>query len=194
MSSSRSVVIADDDRFIVDSLESYLKGTEYVVAGTCANGLDLVKMCEEKKPDIVIADIEMPVMDGIEATKKLVEENLAKCVIVLTSFDDEKYVHGAIDSGAAGYLTKPLSKDVLVPTIAAAFRQSVELYDASKKVSNINKRLETREIIEKAKLTLMEKESLSEEDAYRMIKEMSKERKRSMAEISEIILAKYGDR
>ena len=186
-----SVIICDDDRFIVSSLKEQLEGSEYQVIGEAANGLDLVRLCEKEKPDIVIVDIEMPVMNGIDATRELVEKNLAKCVILLTSFDDEKYIEGAIETGASGYITKPVEQDVLIPTIESCFRKSEELYEVRKKVQNINKRIETRGIIEKAQLILMENHGMSESDAYGYIRNLSKERNTSMADVAEIIIAKY---
>ena len=189
-----TVVVCDDDTFIIKSLRDLLDGTRYDVIGDASNGLDLVRLCREKNPDIVIVDIEMPVMDGITATKDLTENNLTKCVIVLTSFDDAEYIKGAIDTGAAGYLTKPISPDVLIPTIESCLRKSRDLYEMNKKVANINKRIETRGIIEKAQLLLMERHDLSEADAYGYIRSLSKERNTSMADIAEIIIAKYQGR
>lgn len=188
---AKTVIVADDDRFIVDAARELLEGSSFKVTGEAANGLDLIKACEEKRPDIVLADIEMPVMDGIQAAEELISRNLTKCVVMLTSFDDEKYVEGAIEAGAAGYLTKPLEKEVLIPTLKSCFRKSVEMYDMNKKVANISKRIETRSVIEKAQLLLMEKHEMSEGDAYIHIKALSKERNTSMAEIAEMVIAKY---
>ena len=186
-----TVVISDDDRFIVSSIREKLHGTKYEVTGDAANGLDLIRLCEKEKPDVVIADIEMPVMSGIEATKELISRNLTKCVIMLTSFDNSKYIQGAIDAGAAGYLTKPVDNNVLIPTIESSLRKSAEMYEINKKVANISKRIETRGVIEKAQLILMENHDMSESDAYRYIKNLSKERNTSMADIAEIVIAKY---
>ena len=77
-----SVVICDDDRFVVESISSQLNAAGYAVAGTASNGLDLIRVCEECRPDIVIADIEMPLMSGIDAARELTDRNLAKCVIM----------------------------------------------------------------------------------------------------------------
>lgn len=189
-----TVVICDDDRFIVSSIREELDGSGYNVIGDAANGLELIRLCEQKKPDIVIVDIEMPVMGGIDAARELTGRSLTKCVIFLTSFDDEKYVQGAIETGASGYLTKPIAPDVLVPTIESCLRKSEELYEMNKKVANINKRIETRGIIEKAQLLLMENHGMSESDAYGYIKNLSKERNTSMADIAEIIAAKFSGR
>jgi len=112
-----SVVICDDDRFVVESISNQLATAGYAVAGTASNGLDLIRVCEECRPDIVIADIEMPLMSGIDAARELTGRNLAKCVIMLTSFDDSNYIQGAIESGAAGYMTKPVDPGVLIPTM-----------------------------------------------------------------------------
>ena len=115
-------------------------------------------------------------------------------VPLLRVFDDAEYIQGAIDAGASGYLTKPIESDVLIPTIESCFRKNEELYEINKKVANINKRIETREIIEKAQLILMEKHNMSEADAYGYIKGLSKERNTSMAEIAEIVIAKSNER
>ena len=188
-----SVVICDDDRFIVESIENQLTDAGYSVLGTASNGLDLIKVCEQSRPDIVIADIEMPLMSGIDAAAELTGRNLAKCVIMLTSFDDDNYIQGAIASGASGYLTKPVDPSVLVPTIERCFEKSEQLYEVNKKVANINKRIETRGTIEKAQLLLMENHKMSESEAYGYIKNLSKERSTSMAKIAEIVIARYSD-
>ena len=189
----RSVVICDDDRFIVESISSQLTAAGFSVAGTASNGLDLIRICEETRPDIVIADIEMPLMNGIDAARELTGKDLTKCVIMLTSFDDAGYIQGAVESGAAGYLTKPVDPDVLVPTIERCLKKSEQLYEVNKKVANINKRIETRGIIEKAQLLLMENHGMSEAEAYGYIKNLSKERSTSMAEIADMVIARYGD-
>lgn len=188
-----TIIICDDDRFIVSSIRKQLEESAYDVIGDAANGLDLIRLCEKEKPDIVIVDIEMPVMSGIEATRELLERNLAKCVVMLTSYDDEKYVQGAIDAGASGYLTKPIEQGVLIPTLERCLEKSEALYEISKKVANINKRIETRGIIEKAQLILMENHNMSEADAYSYIRSLSKERNTSMADIAEIVIAKANE-
>lgn len=188
-----TIIICDDDRFIVSSIRKQLEESAYDVIGDAANGLDLIRLCEKEKPDIVIVDIEMPVMSGIEATKELLGRNLAKCVVMLTSYADEKYVQGAIDAGASGYLTKPIEQGVLIPTLERCLEKSEELYEISKKVANINKRIETRGIIEKAQLILMENHNMSEADAYSYIRSLSKERNTSMADIAEIVIAKANE-
>ena len=188
-----TIIICDDDRFIVSSIRKQLEESAYDVIGDAANGLDLIRLCEKEKPDIVIVDSEMPVMSGIEATKELLGRNLAKCVVMLTSYDDEKYVQGAIDAGASGYLTKPIEQGVLIPTLERCLEKSEELYEINKKVANINKRIETRGIIEKAQLILMENHNMSEADAYSYIRSLSRERNTSMADIAEIVIAKANE-
>ncbi len=188
-----SVVICDDDRFIVESIGSQLSASGFDVAGTASNGLDLIRICEERKPDIVIADIEMPLMNGIDAAGELTGRDLAKCVIMLTSFDDEGYISGAIENGASGYLTKPVDPGVLVPTIERCLKKSEELYEVNKRVANINKRIETRGTIERAQLLLMENHKMSEAEAYGYIKNLSKDRNTSMAKIAEMVIARYQD-
>lgn len=185
------VVVCDDDKFIIDLIRKELEPAGYSIAGEASNGLDLIRVCEEVRPDIVIADIEMPTMNGIDATRELTGRNLAKCVIMLTSFDDYDYISGAIEAGASGYLAKPVKKDVLIPTIENCLKKSEQLYEAGKKLKNINKRIETRGIIDKAQLLLMEQHNLNEADAYAYIRNLSKDRGVAMAEIAEMVIAKY---
>lgn len=189
-----SVAICDDDRYIVELIREQLGTAGCIVVGEASNGLDLIRLCEKARPDIVIADIEMPVMNGIDAARELTDRDLTKCVIMLTSFDDADYIQGAIDAGASGYLAKPVDPDVLIPTIESCLRKSEQLYEANKKLANINKRIETRGTIEKAQLLLMEQHGLNEADAYAYIKNLSKERGVSMAEIAEIVVAKYSQK
>ena len=190
--STLKTVIADDDRFLLRDLKDCLIEAGYEVEGEAHNGLEMVKLCSELKPDIAIVDIKMPLMDGMTATGKIVSGGLAKCVIVLTSFDDSETVDRAIEAGASGYMTKPLDKNLLVPTIESAMKSSAEFFEMRKKIANVNKRVENREIIEKAKLMLMNRYSVSETQAYDNMREISRKHKMSMAEVAEIIISRGG--
>jgi response regulator NasT len=183
-------IIADDDAFIVRDLKKYLEEAGYSVEDTAPNGVELVKKCREIKPDIVFVDIMMPQMDGIQAAKKITSERLAKCVIVLTSFDDSESAAKAAEAGASGYMTKPVNRDILVPTIESAMKSSSEFFEINRKIANADKRLETFEIVEKAKLLIMERYSVDEETAYENIRETSRKSNISMAEVAEIIISR----
>jgi AmiR/NasT family two-component response regulator len=183
-------IIADDDAFIVRTLREYLEEAGYEVEDTASNGIELINKCRTLKPDLVFVDIMMPQMDGIEAAKVITGERLAKCVIVLTSFDDSESAAKAAEAGASGYMTKPVNRDILVPTIESAMKSSSQFFELNKKIANADKRLETFEVIEKAKLMIMERYAVDEETAYENIRETSRKSNISMAEVAEIIISR----
>ena len=100
------VIIADDSDFVRDGMKIILEVDEdFEVLGCAANGREAVELARNARPDVVLMDIQMPEMDGIEATKIIVEENLGK-VLILTTFDDDQLVQKALQNGAKGYLIK----------------------------------------------------------------------------------------
>jgi len=122
------VIIADDSDFVRDGMRIILDIDEnFEVVGCASNGKEAVKLGRENKCDIVLMDIQMPVMDGIEATKIFVEENLGK-VLILTTFDDDELVEKAVKNGAKGYLIKNHKPEKLKQMICS-IHQGVHVMD-----------------------------------------------------------------
>ena len=119
MSNTKRILIADDQGLFAQSLKRVieLSAKDLEVVGVVSNGKEAVAMVEETQPDVVLMDIKMPEMDGVEATRIIHESHPDVCILVLTTFDDDEYVHNAIAYGAKGYLLKDLSPDVLIDTI-----------------------------------------------------------------------------
>lgn len=189
---NKKVIIADDDAQIRKVLKQALLHSEYQIVAEATNGLDLLEKCTALIPDVAIVDIQMPTMDGISATKMIIEESKAKCVIILTSFDEQEYVSRAINAGVSGYLTKPLDLDMLIPTIESALFRSKQLYEKHKELNKTVKRKQSLKYIDKAKLCLMESRDVSEETAYMMMKEISKKNQLRLESVARIIIAKWG--
>ncbi|MFV0518287.1 MAG: ANTAR domain-containing response regulator [Aminipila sp.] len=188
----KTVVIADDDKNIRESLKKFFQGTMYHVVAEASNGLDVVENCKKYTPDIAIVDIQMPIMNGLQASEAIVVEKSAKCVIMLTSFDDKEYVDQAIQVGAMGYLTKPVELGVVIPTMEVCLAKSKEYYLLNKDVKKLKRRSNTRDIIDKAKLVIMERKDVSEDKAYEIIRELSSRKQISMDRIAQYLLGDQG--
>jgi DNA-binding NarL/FixJ family response regulator len=115
------VVVADDHGVLRDGLASVIAAqSDMELVATAANGAEAVDLCRSNAPDVVLMDLEMPVMDGIDATKVIVAEAPGTAVLVLTSFSDRRRITGALDAGAVGYLLKDASADDVVRGIRTA--------------------------------------------------------------------------
>lgn len=185
----KTIIIADDDKTVRDGLRKYFKGyPEFHVAGECANGREAVELCLRIRPDIVLMDIEMPELDGIEAAARIIDEQAAGCILMLTSFSEPDYISKAIDAGASGYLVKPIMYGSLIPTLRLGLEHSRNLHIMKKNMNGLKKRSERRNVINDAKLFLMEDRGITEDEAFVMIRELSREKQVSMEQISEILL------
>lgn len=190
MKPERTVIIADDDAEIRSALRLALKGSAYLVAAEASNGLELVKYCQELKPDVVIADIQMPTMNGMEAARQIVEEELTRCVVMLTSYADPFFVEECIDAGVTEYLTKPFDVIQLLLTLDHAMEKSRELYLRRKEMNKLTRRKQSQNLLDSAKLLLMENRGLSEDEAYLFLKNMAKRRQSTLEEVARIVIAK----
>lgn len=188
----KTVFLADDDASVRSTLADFFQGTDYLVVGQGCNGIETVEACRGLKPNLVLMDIQMPLLDGIQATRMLLEEKLVHCVVMLTFFDEPEYLQKAIDAGASGYLTKPFEADKILPTLELCMEQSRKRYDLGKSYASLNRRLEQRELVDRAKLCLMEQRGLSEQESYSTIRDLSRQKKLSMAQISQYLLQRYG--
>jgi DNA-binding NarL/FixJ family response regulator len=123
------VLLADDHQLVRSGLAALLAGSEDIeVVGTAANGAEAVEMAREFTPDVVLMDLVMPVMDGVEATRRLVHDLPSAQVVVLTSFSDQERILAALDAGAIGYLLKDVDPAELVRGVRAAARGESPLH------------------------------------------------------------------
>jgi len=181
------VLVADDDPIIRLDLKQMLANLGYEVVAEAGDGNEAVLLARSVKPDVCVLDVRMPERDGISAVAELVAEGIS-AAIVLTAYNDQELVQKATDAGAFAYLIKPFKPQDLPPAIEVAvsrFRQTQALH---KQVKELNQRLEARRVIEKAKGVLMRRQGISEEEAYKRIRQRSMETRRSMREVAEAIL------
>lgn len=183
------VVIAEDEPITRMDLKEMLIDAGYSVVADVSEGFEAIEVCKNKKPDVVILDIKMPLLDGLSAAKVIIEENTVSTVILLTAYSDDDFINSATKIGVSGYIVKPIDEKSLVPNIEVALSRSREIQEIKRQCEMITERLENRTIIEKAKGQLMLSMRFSENEAYEYIKKLSKDKKVSMKRIAEIILA-----
>ena len=181
------VVIADDDPIIRMDLREMLDGLNYVVAGEAADGKSAVNLARELKPELVIMDIRMPEMDGIEAARTLTQENIAP-VLLLTAYSEPELVQRATQAGVIGYLVKPFREAQLAPAIEVTLGRFREFQALQKELGDTREALEARKLIDRAKGLLMDRYGLNEADAFRRIQKRSMDNRKSMKEVAEAIL------
>jgi AmiR/NasT family two-component response regulator len=181
------VIIADDESVIRADLREMLTNLGYLVVGEVGDGQSAVNVARELKPDVVIMDIKMPDLDGIEAAKILTQEKVAP-VLLLTAYSQRDLIDRAKEAGVVGYLVKPFREQEIVPAIEIALERFKEFRELEKEVGNLRETLETRKIVDRAKGLLMDQQGLSEAEAFRKIQKMSMNSRKSMKEVAEAVL------
>ncbi len=181
------VIIADDESIIRMDLREMLTNLGYLVVGEVGDGRSTVNLARELRPDVVIMDIKMPDMDGIEAAKILTEERIAP-VILLTAYSQKDLVERAKVAGVVGYMVKPFREADLAPAIEVALARFQEFEAVHKEVDDLQLALETRKLVDRAKGILMDTQGLKESDAFRKIQKMSMNTRKPMKEVAEAII------
>jgi response regulator NasT len=185
---ARRVLIAEDEALIRLDLREMLEEEGYDVCGEAGDGQTAVDMALELRPELVILDVKMPVLDGIAAAERIARERIAP-VIILTAFSQRDLVEKAREAGAMAYLVKPFQKKDLLPTIEMALSRYSELVGLEAEVDDLQGRLEARKLVERAKGVLMTEHGMSEPDAFRWIQRGSMDRRLTMRAVAELVLA-----
>jgi two-component system, response regulator PdtaR len=184
----RRVLIAEDEALIRMDLAEMLGEQGYEVVGQAADGARAVELAEELRPDLVILDVKMPVLDGIAAAERIAARRIAP-VVILTAFSQRDLVERARDAGAMAYLVKPFEPGDLVPAIEMAVSRFAEVQALEEEVAGLQDRLETRKAVDRAKSVLQAELGLSEPDAFRWIQKTAMDLRRSMREVAEGVVA-----
>lgn len=184
---ARTVVVAEDEALIRLDIVEILKDQGFKVLAETDNGKTAVELAEEHRPDLVLMDVNMPIMDGIEAAEKINDQQLAP-VVLLTAFSQKELVDRATEAGAMAYVVKPFTPNDLIPAIEVAMSRYEQIRQLQKEVKTIKDQFETRKLVDRAKSLLMTKMGLSEPEAFRWIQKTSMDRRLSMREVSETIV------
>ncbi len=172
-------LICEDEGVTVMQLRKALTRAGYEVVGEAVEGERGTALARELKPDVVIMDLNMPGMDGVQATRRILEE-AATPVIVLTAYCDDKSVEDALAAGACAYLVKPVASEQLIPALKTAIARFETMKEVQKENENLKEALETRKLVERAKGILMKRKDLAEADAFRQMQKMSRDKCQTM--------------
>ncbi|MDP9394487.1 MAG: response regulator [Actinomycetota bacterium] len=183
----RRVVIAEDEALIRLDLKEMLEEEGYSVVGEAGDGERAVALVEALRPDLVVLDVKMPVLDGISAAERIAEARLAP-VVILTAFSQRDLVERARDAGAMAYLVKPFSVTDLLPAVEMAVSRYAEITALEAEVADLSDRLETRKLVERAKSVLQSRFGMSEPEAFRWIQKTSMDRRLTMREVAKTVV------
>jgi AmiR/NasT family two-component response regulator len=181
------IVIADDESIIRLDLKKMLEDMGHSVVGEAADGQKALELARALKPDVSILDIKMPVMDGLDAAKIMADEKIAP-VVLLTAYSQQDLIDRAKEAGVYAYMVKPFKESDLLPAIEIAISRYLEAQDLESQLGDLQNKLETRKIVDRAKGILMDKYSLAENEAFRRIQQQSMNTRKSMREIAEAII------
>lgn len=187
MAQQTRLVIADDESIIRMNLKETLVGLGYLVVGEAGDGVSAINVARELKPDLVLMDIKMPRLDGIQAARILTEEKIAP-VLLLTAYSDRELVERAREAGVVNYVVKPFREAELLPAIEIAMARYQEFLEMDRQIADLKETLDTRKIVERAKGVLMDTQGLKEAEAFRKIQQLSMNTRKSMKEIAQAIL------
>jgi response regulator NasT len=180
-------VIAEDEQLTRTIIRARLEKLGHTVVAEAGNGLQAIEAARLHRPDVIIMDIKMPEMDGIEAARTILMENPC-AILFLSSFNEQELIEQASDTGALAYLMKPFRKEDLAPALEMAVRRFRQIQSQQKEIEDLKDALETRKIIERAKGILMDRHHMSEEEAFKRIHFQARNQNKKMREIAQSIV------
>lgn len=180
------ILVAEDEAIIRLDLIEMLVAEGYEVVAQATNGVEAIELAKSSQPDIAILDVKMPEMDGITAAEQIIE---IAPVLMLTAFSQKELVERARDAGAMAYVVKPFGISDLVPAIEIAVSRHRQLKALQNEVSDLQERLETRKVIDRAKGILMVALKISEPEAFSWIQRTAMDRRISMKEVAQAVIS-----
>ena len=187
MTRSLKIAVADDELDMRDYFQQILPVLGHQVVAVAKDGRELVEQCRTVRPDLVITDIKMPDMDGIDAATQIYRNGPIP-VILVSAYHDPEFIRRAEADHILAYLVKPIKQADLEPAIAIAMRRFEQFQALRKEATDLKQALEDRKVIEKAKGILMKKANLDEHDAFRRLQKLASDKNRKLIEIAQMIL------
>ena len=188
---SKRVLIAEDETIIRLDLRSLLEDNGFSVCGEARDGVEAVEQAMVLIPDLILMDIKMPRLDGIEAARRILDHRPVP-IVMLTAFGHEDLVTRAVETGVFGYLAKPFREQDVIPALVAAQARFDEFAEVKLQAASLLEALEARKAIERAKGILMAKEGLTEDQAFARLRRASQRSGRPMKVIADALAATLG--
>ena len=187
---ARRAVVAEDEALIRMDVVETLREAGFDVVGEAGDGEQAVALATELKPDVVVMDVKMPVLDGISAAERIAKEHVAP-VVLLTAFSQTELVERARDAGAMAYVVKPFSPADLLPAVEIAISRYAQISALESEVADLSERFETRKRVDRAKGLLMTK-GMTEPESFRWIQKTSMDRRLTMREVADAVIEQIG--
>jgi AmiR/NasT family two-component response regulator len=185
------ILVAEDETIIRLDLKDLLERAGFEVCAEARDGEEAVELARSARPDLAIMDVKMPKLDGIEAARRILDERPIP-IVMLTAYGQDEIVSRAVEAGVFGYLVKPFREQDLLPAIHAARARHDELQALRAEAESLSEALAARKVIERAKGLLMEKESLTEDEAFARLRRASQASQRPLKVIAEAVVATLG--
>src|ERR671938_1711322 len=182
------ILIAEDETIIRLDLRSLLERSGFEVCAEARDGAEAVELARAEQPDLAVLDVKMPQLDGIEAARRILDERPIP-IVMLTAYGQQELVSRAVEAGGFGYLVKPFREADLLPAIRTARARHEELVALREEADSLAEALAARKAIERAKGLLMEREGLSEADAFARLRKASQVSGRPLKVIAEAVIA-----
>jgi two-component system, response regulator PdtaR len=184
------ILIGEDETIIRLDLRKTLEDAGFEVCAEARNGEEAVALADSERPDLAILDVKMPKLDGIEAARRILGERPIP-IVMLTAYGQDELVSRAVEAGVFGYLVKPFRETDLLPAIRAARARHEELQALREEAESLTEALATRKVVERAKGLLMEREGLSEQDAFSRLRRASQSSNRPMKVVAQAVIATF---
>lgn len=186
----RRIAVVDDNPAERLVLKGFLEDAGLTLVAEGVNGTQALDICRLNSPDLLIMDVRMPGKDGIEAAEEI-GRYCPTPIVLLTGCDDDETIRRAAEAGVMGYLMKPVRAEEIAPSVELAISRFNEFTALRKENEDLKNTLQARKLIEKAKGLLMEREGLSETDSFARIRKISMDKRKTMAEVAEVIIMAF---
>jgi response regulator NasT len=190
MSQPLRVAIADDERDMREFLDETLRRLGHQVVAVAETGRQLLEACETQQPDLIVTDIRMPELDGLDAAQAIYERQPLP-IIVITAHHDPEFVRRAQERHVLAFLVKPIEENDLAPAIAIALRRFDEFQALRQENQTLSQALQDRKIIERAKGLLMKQAHLDEAAAFKRLQKLARDQRKRMAEVAQMIVTTF---
>ena len=186
------ILVAEDETIIRLDLKDTLERAGFHVCAEARDGAEAVELARAERPDLAVLDVKMPRLDGIEAARRILADRPIP-ILMLTAYGQDELVARAVEAGVFGYLVKPFRETDLLPAIETARARHAELEALREEAESLTEALASRKVVERAKGLLMEREGLSEQDAFARLRRASQVSGRPMKVVAEALIATFGD-